>query len=182
MEIEHLKAERHSLWPRPGRGGSLLPVLALGGPIRELERQLKESDQRLEALKRKQQEGSRTQLASTQTESLSLSVCDNEAEPIQETVRRPMVTDVPSGTTRIPGNVKKQDLSRYLDVANLTEKQYQCASLRWEYNLSMSEIARRLQKHRATVAQHIQSAQTKMRSAGLYEKVKKRLSRIQPEE
>jgi DNA-binding CsgD family transcriptional regulator len=77
---------------------------------------------------------------------------------------------------------KKQDLSRYLDIAGLTDKQYQCASLRWEYSLSVSEIARKLRISRATVSQHIAYAQRKMRSSGLYEKVKKGLSKVRPEE
>lgn len=77
---------------------------------------------------------------------------------------------------------KRQDLSRYLDTAALTDKQYQCASLRWEYGLSVSEIARKLRISRATVGQHIESAQRKMRSAGLYEKMKRGLSKVRPQE
>lgn len=78
--------------------------------------------------------------------------------------------------------VKKNDLSRYLDQANLTDKQYKCASLKWEYCLTLSQIARDLGVHRTTVDQHIHSAQAKMRSAGLYDKVRKRLSQAHPGE
>jgi DNA-binding CsgD family transcriptional regulator len=84
-----------------------------------------------------------------------------------------------TGTAERP---KKQDLSRYLDTASLTDKQYQCASLRWEHSLSVSEIARQLHISRKTVTQHIEYAQRKMRLAGLYEKVKKGLSKVRLEE
>ena len=76
---------------------------------------------------------------------------------------------------------KKSDLSRYLNEAFLTERQYECASLRWEYGLSVSEIARELKLHRTTIDQHIEAVQAKMRSAGLHEKMRRRLSRFEPE-
>lgn len=78
--------------------------------------------------------------------------------------------------------VKKRDLSRYLDVAKLTDRQYECASRKWEYDLSISQIARELQLTRKTVDQHIEAAQTKMRLAGMYEKMKKGLVKFQPED
>jgi len=84
-----------------------------------------------------------------------------------------------TGTCELP---KKQDISRYLDIASLTDKQYQCASLKWEYSLSVSEIARQLHISRKTVGQHIEYAQRKMRSAGLYEKMKKGLSKVRLED
>ena len=87
----------------------------------------------------------------------------------------------PSDATRHAKRVKKTDLSRYLEQARLTDKQYECASLRWEYGLSVSQIARELKIHRKTVDQHVESAQSKMRSTGLYEKLKRRLARGQPE-
>jgi len=77
---------------------------------------------------------------------------------------------------------KKIDLSRYLDTASLTEKQYRSASLKWEYGLSVSEIARELNRTRKTVDQHISAAQSKMRVSGQYEKLKKKLSQTRPGE
>jgi DNA-binding NarL/FixJ family response regulator len=73
---------------------------------------------------------------------------------------------------------KNVDLSRYLDGAKLTEKQYKCASLKWEYGLSVSQIAKELAIHRKTVGEHIQSAQNKMNRSGQYEAVKKHLARF----
>jgi len=118
----------------------------------------------------------------TETRSESVSVHDKKAEPVQETVGQTMATQAPLGTTRNAKRVKKQDLSRYLDAANLTDRQYECASLRWEYGFSVSKIARQLNLNRKTVDQHIQSAQAKMRSSGLYEKVRRRLSQVRPGE
>lgn len=51
---------------------------------------------------------------------------------------------------------KKRDLSQYLDAASaLTERQRDCLSLRLEYGLGITEIARRLGIHHATVYEHI---------------------------
>jgi len=74
--------------------------------------------------------------------------------------------------------MKRVDLSRYLDGANLTEKQHQCASLKWEYGLSISQIAKELAIHRKTVDEHIQSAQKKMDRSGQYDAVQKHLARF----
>ncbi len=48
----------------------------------------------------------------------------------------------PKGLEKLPS--KKQDLSPYLDPANLTDKQRLYVSLRLEYGLPFAEIARRL--------------------------------------
>lgn len=77
---------------------------------------------------------------------------------------------------------KKVDLSRFLDAARLTEKQYQCASLKWEYGFSISEISRKLDRTRKTVDDHLGAAQKKMRSSGQYEQVKRKLARAHPGE
>jgi DNA-binding CsgD family transcriptional regulator len=77
---------------------------------------------------------------------------------------------------------KKVDLGRYLHTANLTEKQYECSSLRWEYGLSISDIAKELGRSRKAVDQHIHAAQAKMRLSGQYENVKKKLSQLRPAE
>jgi DNA-binding CsgD family transcriptional regulator len=80
-----------------------------------------------------------------------------------------------------PRRMKKNDLSRYLDSANLTDKQYECMSLKLEYGLPVAEIARELKLHRKTVDQHITSAQAKIRSSGQYETIRKRLAQKHPE-
>jgi DNA-binding CsgD family transcriptional regulator len=130
----------------------------------------------------KKQESLCTDVGVTETKSAFASVCDSEGEPVQEAVRQPRPSQAPLARTQNAKRVRKQDLSRYLDAAKLTDKQYKCASLRWEYGLSVSEIARQLGLHRKTVDQHIESAKTKMRSWGQYEKIKERLSQKQPGE
>jgi hypothetical protein len=50
LEIENSKAKAHSLWP-----SQIFAAMAAAGPLKELCRQKKESDQRLAALKRKKQ-------------------------------------------------------------------------------------------------------------------------------
>jgi DNA-binding CsgD family transcriptional regulator len=77
---------------------------------------------------------------------------------------------------------KKLDLSRYFTAANLTDKQYECYSLKFEYGLTVSAIARELNRNRKTIDQHIASAQIKMRSAGFYDKVRKQLAKSHPGE
>jgi DNA-binding CsgD family transcriptional regulator len=137
---------------------------------------------RLAALKRKEQGSAGSEARAIETNSESVSVHDKKAEPVQETVGQTMTAQTPLGTIRNARHEKKQDLSRYLDAAKLTDRQYQCASLRWEYGLAVSQIARELKRHRKTVDQHIHSAQAKMRSSGLNEKMQKRLSQVRPGE
>lgn len=50
---------------------------------------------------------------------------------------------------------KKTDLSRYLDSSALTDRQRSCLSLRLEYELSVSAIARSLKISRPTVREHL---------------------------
>ena len=77
----------------------------------------------------------------------------------------------------LPKSSKKNDLSNYLDAANLTDRQYQCASLRWEYELPVAAIARELHISRPTVDQHLASSRKKMEYSGQYEKMKKNLAK-----
>ena len=58
---------------------------------------------------------------------------------------------------------KKQDLSRYLDSVNLTDRQRECSSLYWEYGMRKSAIARRLNINRKTLDEHLDAAKTKFR-------------------
>lgn len=52
---------------------------------------------------------------------------------------------------------KKHDLSSYLESSKLTDRQRDCLSMKWEYELRVSEIARRLGIHRSTVEEHIKA-------------------------
>lgn len=57
---------------------------------------------------------------------------------------------------------KNRDWSEYFDSAALTERQRECASMRWEYDLSVAEIARRLGRDRKTVQERLAAANRKM--------------------
>jgi hypothetical protein len=61
---------------------------------------------------------------------------------------------------------KKQDLSRYLDAAELTEKQQSCFSLRFEYGLSQREVGRRLGLHHSVVGEYVEAANKKLERCG----------------
>jgi predicted DNA-binding protein YlxM (UPF0122 family) len=56
---------------------------------------------------------------------------------------------------------KKRDLSGKFDQVNLTDRQRECVSLRFEYELSVSAIAKKLGLTRKTVDEHLQAAQLK---------------------
>ena len=74
-----------------------------------------------------------------------------------------------SPTDKLPA--KKTDMSRYFDVAKLTERQREVGSLHWEYALPVAEIARRLELDRKTVQEHLDAVERK---------VKYKFSRNQP--
>jgi predicted DNA-binding protein (UPF0251 family) len=57
---------------------------------------------------------------------------------------------------------KKQDLSKYLDSAELTARQLECISLRLEYGIKKSEIARYLGIDRKTLDEHLAAAERKI--------------------
>lgn len=63
-------------------------------------------------------------------------------------------------STRLPR--KKRDLSRLLDSVSLTEPQRDCYSLRLEYELTISEIARRRGVDRKVVRKHIAAAKRRI--------------------
>ena len=65
---------------------------------------------------------------------------------------------------------KKTDLSRYID--NLTEKQQLAFSLKYEYELGLTEIASRMAVDRKTAYEHIEAAERKIRQIRSGEKRK----------
>jgi len=77
----------------------------------------------------------------------------------------------PPALEKLPA--KKQDLSSYLDRANLTDKQRDCFSLKFEYELTTTEIASRLGCSRANVDEHIAAAGRKLKFADEKEKAVK---------
>jgi hypothetical protein len=107
LEIEDLKAQGHSLlWS----SGSLVQAFALSGPMRERERQLKESDQRLAELKSQKQE-----IAGTGTLSAEPSrwhVLDKHSPERMKRltiIRQSLAQD---------SNFSAEDLCKRLDLAN----------------------------------------------------------------
>ena len=61
---------------------------------------------------------------------------------------------------------KKQDVSRYLDAADLTQRQYHCLSMKLEYELSYRAIGERLGIRPSTVEEHIRSGTAKLDRKG----------------
>jgi DNA-binding CsgD family transcriptional regulator len=57
---------------------------------------------------------------------------------------------------------KKTDLSRVFDRVNLTDRQRECASLRFEFGLTVSAIATKFGLTRKTVDEHLQAAEVKL--------------------
>jgi DNA-directed RNA polymerase specialized sigma24 family protein len=82
----------------------------------------------------------------------------------------------PKGTG---GLVRKRDLSQYMD--RLTEKQHLAFSLRFEYELRLSEIASRMGINRKTADEHIKAAQKKVEQARSSDKRKARRAGYTPE-
>jgi DNA-directed RNA polymerase specialized sigma24 family protein len=60
---------------------------------------------------------------------------------------------------------KKNDFSQYLNNGNLTDRQRECFSLKWEYGLPVTKIADRLGISRKTVDEHLAFAQNKINKA-----------------
>ena len=93
-------------------------------------------------------------------------------EPSQSTPILPTTPDVAtlaatsqqrsSYPKRLPKLPAKNDLSEWLDAANLTERQREVISLKFEYELGVSEIARRLGISRKTVDEHLEAAKKKV--------------------
>lgn len=75
---------------------------------------------------------------------------------------------------------KKADYSKYMD--GLTEKQQQVFSLRYEYGLTVSEIASRLEIDRSTVYEHIAAVDKKVNQMASSEKRKINRAKLGPGE
>jgi DNA-binding CsgD family transcriptional regulator len=60
---------------------------------------------------------------------------------------------------------KQHDLSGYTAMAGLTDRQRECFSLKFEHELTVMEIARRLDIDHSTVNQHIRMATIKLENA-----------------
>lgn len=76
---------------------------------------------------------------------------------------------------------KQTDLSNYFDQAQLTERQRECASLKLEYGMTVTDIADRLGITRKTVDEHLEAAERKIEIARARERATKQKSRFNPE-
>jgi DNA-binding CsgD family transcriptional regulator len=76
---------------------------------------------------------------------------------------------------------KQTDLSNYFDQAQLTERQRECASLKLEYGMTVTDIADRLGITRKTVDEHLEAAERKIEIARARERAAKQKSRFNPE-
>ena len=65
--------------------------------------------------------------------------------------------------TKLPAKIN--DLSALFDAAKLTNLQREVASLSWEYKLRVTEIARRLGRHRKTIDEYRAAASKKINEA-----------------
>ncbi|MBZ5532787.1 MAG: LuxR C-terminal-related transcriptional regulator [Acidobacteriia bacterium] len=118
----------------------------------------------------------------------------NNVAPSVETVSEPAISPRESPAadeSRVPGGVprkkeklpaKTADLSQYLDEAQLTDRQRECFSLKFEYGLRFSAIAHRLGISRKTVDEHIAAARRRMEWSKVKDKIKAKKARLNPEE
>lgn len=81
-----------------------------------------------------------------------------------------------------PGELpaKQIDLSRYMDQAQLTDRQRECLSLKVEYGLPVIAIAERLHIHRKTVDEHIEAANRRIKLAKIKGKARDNRNRFNP--
>ena len=89
-------------------------------------------------------------------------------EPAKQSQPRPSAPKPAKATADAPkrfdglGQKKQMDLSRYFDAADLTKRQQVCASMKYEYGLSVVEIARRLGVHHSTVQESLDAASKRL--------------------
>jgi DNA-binding CsgD family transcriptional regulator len=75
---------------------------------------------------------------------------------------------------------KNVDLSRYMDQAQFTDRQRECFSLKFEYDLPVIAIAERLGIHRRTVDEHLEAAKKRMQLTKLKDKARDSRNRFSP--
>lgn len=88
----------------------------------------------------------------------------------------------PAQPNRTKLAAKTTDLSKYLEGAGLTDRQRECFSLKFEYELTVSEIASRLGISRKTVDEHIAAAQRRIGWSQINERKKASRARVNPAE
>lgn len=181
-EIEDLRAQAALLLssaealPHRERGNATRRALReidtiLKGPVGERRRQKKESDDRLEALKRDWQEQASTgkdqapAASEFETEGAMANPPDG-SRPFQEFPKKAIELTKKAGKKYPKGfdglQAKNVDMSGYFAQVDLTKKQLECYSLRNEYDLPLAEVAGRLSINRKTAYEHIHEAEKKI--------------------
>jgi hypothetical protein len=105
--------------------------------------------------------------------------CSIQATPAWHVREFAAAKQVALGADDLPQ--KKCDMEHFFDAAKLTDKQREVASLSWEYELKVAQIARRLGKHRKTVDELLAAAQKKVDEAGAHERHGKRRASTSPQ-
>jgi hypothetical protein len=85
-----------------------------------------------------------------------------------------------SDKSKLPA--KTTDLSKYMDGARLTDRQWECFSLKFEYGLRVSAIVNRLGLSRKTVDEHIAAAKRRIGWSQVKERQKANSARFNPDE
>jgi predicted DNA-binding protein YlxM (UPF0122 family) len=80
--------------------------------------------------------------------------------------------DAPKGFDRI--GRKESDLSQYFDAADLTERQRECASMKYEYGLALAEIASRLNAHHSTIQEALKAVEKRLQRDEKFKQALKR--------
>ncbi len=113
-------------------------------------------------------------------EKLASARVSESAVPPIETAQEASFSEKGS-TRKRPGlGPKKQDLSQYLDSAKLTQRQHECMSLCFEYDLKLTEIAHRLGIDRKTVEEHLALAKAKLEKQTARGRLQRNLSKVKP--
>jgi hypothetical protein len=84
----------------------------------------------------------------------------------------------PMGLADLPP--RQQHLSQYFDNANLTPRQRECASLKWEYGLKDTQIAQRLDRHHSSVQERLSRARIRIDRAKAKERAAGTRARTHP--
>ena len=102
----------------------------------------------------------------------SVTISADRVEIVGERTALQSSTEPKGNKPKLPDKLppKKSHISDYLDAAGLTEAQHEAATLRWEYGLSVSKIARRLGKNRTSIQERLDAAKQKIAQSRSSEK------------
>lgn len=101
-----------------------------------------------------------------------LSLYDRQPANIGTAAQPSAVGGTPRGFQGL--SQKGMDLSQYFDTADLTKRQRECASMKFEYGLGDTEIARRLSLHHSTVQEAVRAVRTRLQRDQNFERALKK--------